>query len=109
MSSVQAALFAALALIVAFSGCRANRLQGGPHYFSSWSGYNIPQKPVGSLEPDELEERTTYYEAYFDDRGRLVRFTKFYQGSLLWSDEYTYPEEGGVWRTHTAADGSTEE
>ncbi len=78
---------------------RAESKERGPVYFGGWGSYSIPRKPQEPLTKEAALARPTWYEAYYDDQDRLVRFEKYLEGELEWADRYEYGE-GQRLKTH---------
>lgn len=100
-----------VALLLALLGCtdRPQDLRGGPHYFATWAGYGVPLRPVDTISLEEAKSRRAYYEAHFDGEGRLVRFVKYLDGQVDWSDTYQYVERRLVLRKLTKRSGEVVE
>lgn len=45
-------------------------------YFTTYSGVGLPLKMVNELAADSLDNRNTYFCAYYDDQERLVSVQK---------------------------------
>ncbi len=78
---------------------------GGPFYFRSWSGYQIPFRPQAPVSRDNAMKLDTYYEAFFNSGGRITSITKYYAGKLEWRDQYEYRGKNLIRRTMTKASG----
>ena len=63
---------------------------GTPYYYGTWTGYHIPLKPSHPLTYEAAMKRTAYYVGYYDDQGRLVSFTEYVKGEILFSSKYYY-------------------
>jgi hypothetical protein len=68
---------------------------GGPFYYESFSGYDIPFRPVGELTPENAKSRDSYYIAHFNSDGKIVSFEKILYGKKEFSDLYIY-NDGGI-------------
>ena len=67
----------------------------------------MPRKPTDPISEADAVTRSSFYKGEHDDEGRLVRFTKFLNGHIAWSDEYAYWDDGNLRRrTMTKEDGS---
>ena len=75
---------------------RHKELAGQDIYYSGWGGYKIPFAPQGPISKEEAEQRTSYYVGHYDADGNLVRFDKYLDGSLEWTDEYVYWDNGRI-------------
>ena len=47
-------------------------------------------RPQGRVSRQQAEGLRSYYEAYYDDDGRLVTFVKHLEGNTVWTDTYEY-------------------
>ena len=69
-------------------------LTGGPHYYRSFAKFGIPERPMGRLSPDELATLRragyAYYEAFYDESGRLSMFRKRWKGEVVITWKYFY-------------------
>jgi len=88
--------FICLACLFLPTSCIAEEkyLPGGPYYYAEFSGYNMPPHPLKKLIQEEALKRDVYYIAYFDERERLISFTKYYKGRNLFSSKYFYRPSG---------------
>ena len=50
----------------------------------------MPMKPEELIAEEDARTRKSFYEANFDDHGRLVAFSKYLDGVRIWSDAYEY-------------------
>lgn len=82
------------------SSCHAQEKyhSGGPFYYESFSGYEIPFRPVGELTPDNAKSRDSYYIAHFNSEGKIISFEKFLYGKKEFSDLYIYNSSGSIER-----------
>lgn len=69
---------------------------GGPYYFKDIKNSAAPYEPVHEINYEEAGNLYTYYEAYFDDNGRIVSLKKYQKGKLEWSDKYQYGATGSL-------------
>ena len=77
---------------IAFTSCKAQEhfRPGGPYYYESFANYEIPFRPIGELSADEAKLRDAYYVAYFNNNSKIVTFTKYLKGEIVFSDKYIY-------------------
>ena len=69
--------------------------QDCPYYFIGATLKNHPFSVYGLIEPDTLSNWTNaYYEAYFDNCGRVVVLRKLFCDSEMWKVTYLYDESG---------------
>ncbi|WP_167631722.1 DUF6156 family protein [Mariprofundus ferrooxydans] len=74
-------------------------------YFTTYSGVALPLKLVGELEASEINNRNTYFQAYFDADGVLHCLQRVVYGEMELEHCYSY-SEGKLQRTEiTDADG----
>jgi Family of unknown function (DUF6156) len=95
-------------ILLAFGACKKH-VPGGPYYFSTWDGYDLPRRPVDPITPEEAKSRKAYIEVFYDDRGRISRITKYLGGNLEWSDSYEYDGNALVRRIGTKPSGEVVE
>ena len=84
-------------------------LTGGPYYYTSFSKFHIPRRPTGriSLERARTLQRCGYgyFEAYFDDFGRIVVFKSVSRdGGAIWTSNYFYRPDGTPYKSVTEFD-----
>jgi antitoxin component YwqK of YwqJK toxin-antitoxin module len=89
--------------------CNANDSgrQGGPYYFAKFIGYQIPFQPSEEISYEEAKKRNTYYVAHFDEEGRIVSFSKYLKGKLIFIDKYYYDSGSLARREMTKSTGET--
>lgn len=98
-------------LFLALCSCSESRqtLKGGPYYFASWVGYGVPLRPVDQISLEKAKSLRSFYEAYFDDEGNLISFTKHLDGEVEWVDTYHYDQRRLIARKMTKANGEVVE
>lgn len=97
----------AMAMLV-FLACHnsAGHKPGGPYYFADWGGYQIPPEFYNEIPFALAKTREAYYEAFYDDKGRLTQASKYLHKKLEWVDKYSYSADGKtIVRTIKKADG----
>ncbi|MCI4679242.1 DUF6156 family protein [Rhodoblastus acidophilus] len=67
-------------------------------YFLATSGVKLPMKLVNEIEPDALSNRNTFFRAYYDASGLLLRFEKMVYGDVELSHRYEYDAAGALRR-----------
>ena len=77
-------------------GCQPPKKTGGPYYYKSWATYQVPFKPVGEVAADKIKTMHAYYEAYFNDKGAIEKFTKYLYGNRDFYVTYTYRPDGSL-------------
>lgn len=65
-------------------------------YFVSYSGVKLPLKLVNPLEKEEIENRNTYFCAYYDADDKLVACEKRVYGEVELSHRYEYYPSGNI-------------
>ena len=91
---------------------RWRRRHSGPPgqtvYYRGWGGVSMPRVPQDPLPAEEARDLTSHYRARYDDRGRMVSFTKILNGKSVWEDSYLYWDGGNLRRrVMSRADGPT--
>jgi hypothetical protein len=81
-------------LLVACQGCYPSFPPGGPYYYRSWSSYFEPVIPQDAVSRTEAQAQPVYYEAYFDGKGRIIRWMKYASGKAQFETRYVYGEAG---------------
>jgi hypothetical protein len=81
-------------VIVTCGACYSHNPAGGPHYYGSWVSQSVPVKPTEPLPKGEALGRPTFYEAFFDDHGRIVRFVEYANANMRSETTYTYRPDG---------------
>ncbi len=83
-------------------------LTGGPYYYSSWSKFDIPTRPLGRLSRTELAALRragyAYHEAYYDEFGRLSLFKKYLNDQVYRTNRYFYRPDGTLYKRITEFD-----
>ena len=75
-------------------------------YFISYSGVKLPLKLVTSLTEAELQNRNTFFRAYFDDQERLLLCQNVVYGEVELEHRYSYYDSGVLRQAEiTDADG----
>lgn len=85
-------------LLLTSLSCNAEEkhLPGMPYYYESFSHYKFPYKPTRPIAYEEAIKRKAYYIAYYDDKNKLISFTKYLSGKLIFSVNYFYRDSGTV-------------
>jgi hypothetical protein len=61
-------------------------------YFLTYSGVRLPLKLMQPLEPNELDNRNTYFRASYDPEGRITAIEKLVYGEVELSHVYALSE-----------------
>jgi YD repeat-containing protein len=73
-----------------------NENRGSLRFFVSYTGVKLPFKLVNELQPDETENRNTFFRGYFDEQERLTGFDKLAYGETELMHRYTYHDNGKI-------------
>ena len=98
ISTVTAMLVTVVLLLSLSCIAKEKHIPGEPYYYAGFSGYHIPPRPSEKITREEALKRDAYYIAYFDEQERLILFTKYYKGRLLFSSKYYYRSSGTLER-----------
>lgn len=63
-------------------------------YFVSYSGVQLPLNLVQPLEPNGLNNRNTYFRAWYNAQGQLVACQKIVYGEIEMAHRYGYHADG---------------
>jgi len=63
-------------------------------HFVTYSGVKLPLKLVNELDEADIANRNTYFRAWFDELGRLVRCEKVVYGEVELQHRYDYHDDG---------------
>ncbi len=75
-------------------------------YFVTYSGVKLPFKLSQPLTDAELQNRNTFFCAYFDDKDQLLFFQKMVYGESELEHCYSYDDNGVLQQAEiTDADG----
>lgn len=74
----------------------SNELTGECRYFLTYSGVKLPFNLLNPLEPEQIENRNTYFQGYFDAQDRLLGLRKMVYGELEMEHRYTYHANGAL-------------
>lgn len=96
----------------ALASTSANKRVGGPYYFGSVDILKkLPAKVSHPLTETEAKRRidSAYYEAFYNDDGRLLSLQKHLNGQRDWRHEYTYTAAGKLTSYVETYDGKSVE
>lgn len=65
-------------------------------YFVTYSGVKLPLRLLNELEPEQLDNRNTYFRGYFDDQERLVKLQKIVYSEIELEHRYRYGSDGSL-------------
>lgn len=74
----------------------SNELTGECRYFLTYSGVKLPFNLLNPLEPEQIENRNTYFQGYFDEQNRLFGLQKMVYGELEMEHRYIYHPNGAL-------------
>jgi hypothetical protein len=81
--------------------------RGAPRCFVTYTGIKLPFKLINELEPQEVQNRNTWFRGYFDG-DRLLGFDKYAYGEIELSHRYSYHDNGKLKQAEiTDIDGET--
>lgn len=63
-------------------------------HFVTYSGVKLPLKLVNPLDTDAIQNRNTYFRAYFDTTDRLLAVQKLVYGEVELDHRYGYHPNG---------------
>jgi hypothetical protein len=89
MPRISLAAAAVFAVLVG-SGCYSHFPSGGPHYYGGWVARQVPVEPSQPLSRLEAFSRPVFYEAFFDNSGRVIRFVEYADSSARSETTYSY-------------------
>lgn len=75
-------------------GTTSNENRGTLRFFVTYTGVKLPFKLVNELQPDEVENRNTFFRGYFDKHDRLTGFDKLAYSEIELSHRYEYHADG---------------
>jgi hypothetical protein len=76
--------------------CKQNNPSGGPYYYKSWNSYQTPFQPKSVISIEVAKGLPAYYEAFFNDKGRILKFTKYLNGQIEFVATYNYQANGNL-------------
>ena len=83
---------------------------GDCRYFVSYSGVQLPLHLVQPLDPSGLNNRNTYFRAWYNPQGQLVTCQKIVYGEIEMEHRYGYHADGRLASAYiTDAEGEVTE
>jgi hypothetical protein len=80
--------------------------RGTSRFFVTYTGVKLPFRLLNELQPNEVENRNTYYKGYFDEQERISGFDKIAYGEIEQKHRYEYHDNGKLKLAHiTDIDG----
>ena len=65
-------------------------------YFISYTGVKLPLQLVNELDAGGLDNRITYFKAYYDDHDRLKIIEKIVYGEIEFIHHYEYGQDDAL-------------
>ena len=101
MAEVRAEWTALVALAVLFAvgvaAARPEKIRPGHSYYSDGTRVEGLVRDIGEEKNyEEVYQRYRYYEAVYDEAGRVVLFKEYERGEVIRTDEYRYGPEGAL-------------
>ncbi len=78
-------------------------------YFTSYSGVKLPFKLVGEISTEDMNNRNTFYEGYFNPQEQLCGLKKIVYGETELEHRYVYHENGCLKQAQIIEDGDEDE
>lgn len=72
----------------------SNEAQDARRYFLTYSGVKLPLKLCQPLEAASIENRNTFFQAWFDEQDRVTAFQKIVYGEVDLEHRYRYHANG---------------
>lgn len=67
---------------------------GSVVYYASIISKGMPFLPVNKIGMDEVNDQHSYLKAEYDGEGRLIRVTKYIEGSIFFIENFNYDKKG---------------
>jgi hypothetical protein len=101
MAEVGAKWTALVALAVLFAAgsaaARPEKIRPGHSYYSDGARVEGIVRDIGEEKNyEEVYQRYRYYEAVYDEAGRVVLFREYVRGDVIRTEEYRYGPEGAL-------------
>ena len=92
------ALVALAALLaVGSAAAQPEKIRPGHSYFSDGTRVEGLVRDIGEEKNyEEVYQRYRYYEAVYDEAGRVVLFQEYVRGEVIRTEEYRYGPEGAL-------------
>lgn len=74
----------------------SNELQGDCRYFVSYSGVRLPFRLCQPLDEASINNRNTFFRAWFDEQERMTGFQKIVYAEVELEHRYQYYENGSL-------------
>jgi len=87
----------AVLLAVGSAAARPEKIRPGHSYYSDGTRVEGLVRDIGEEKNyEEVYQRYRYYEAVYDEAGRVVLFKEYERGEVTRTDEYRYGPEGAL-------------
>ena len=70
--------------------------RGALRFFVTYSGVSLPFNLTGELQAYQIENRNTYFRAYFNESGLMSGFEKIAYDEIELKHEYEYYDNGSL-------------
>jgi hypothetical protein len=80
-------------------------MNGTTRYFLTYRGVALPLALVEEVGREAIANRGTYFEAIYDETGRIVRCQKLVYGDIEFAHDYEYDAQGKLLRATIATSG----
>jgi hypothetical protein len=77
-------------------------IPGNCRHYLTYTGVKLPLTLLTELQPEQLENRITFFKGYYDERDRLVGVQKMVYGEIEMEHRYAYSAEGVLQRAEIA-------
>ncbi len=84
-----------------------NDIPGLCRHYLSYKGVKLPLDLLTPLEPEQIANRNTYFQGYFDQQDRLIGIRKVVYAEMEFEHRYHY-DDGGVLRRAEITDAEGE-
>lgn len=74
-------------------------------YFTTYTGVRLPLKLLNPLSADEVQNRNTYFSAYYNEAEELIAIQKLVYGEVELTHRYDYHPDGTLRRAEITEAG----
>ncbi|MHC4103153.1 MAG: hypothetical protein ACYSW1_19980 [Planctomycetota bacterium] len=86
-----------LVFAVGSAAARPEKIRPGHSYYSDGARVEGLVRDIGDEKNyEEVYQRYRYYEAVYDEAGRVVLFKEYVRGDVIRTEEYRYGAEGAL-------------
>ncbi len=87
----------AVLFAVGSASARPEKIRPGHSYYSDGTRIEGLVRDIGEEKNyEEVYQRYRYYEAVYDEAGRIVLFKEYVRGEVIRTEEYRYGPEGAL-------------